>query len=70
VLGVVQQEPALFMASVGDNIRFGRSGADKDDNIPIREVQHAATVAIAHDFITQLQSKYDTAINMATVSGG
>jgi len=72
VLGVVQQEPALFMASVGDNIRFGRSSADGEDEIPLSEVQHAADVAVAHDFISGLKKGYDAYVGEGggTVSGG
>ena len=47
-IGIVSQEPVLFTGSIEDNIRFGKSDATDD------EVQNAAKMANAHDFIMSL----------------
>jgi ABC-type multidrug transport system fused ATPase/permease subunit len=47
-IGVVSQEPVLFTGSIEENIRFGKADATDD------EVQNAAKMANAHDFIMQL----------------
>ena len=52
----VLQEPVLFHASVRENIAYGRAGARLD------EIEHAATLAHAHDFITHLPHGYDTIV--------
>jgi ATP-binding cassette subfamily B protein len=53
-VGLVLQEPFLFTGSIYDNIRYGVSGASKDEVI-------AAAVAVrAHDFIMQFPDGYDT----------
>lgn len=44
-IGIVSQEPVLFTGSIEDNIRFGKSDATDE------EVQNAAKMANAHDFI-------------------
>lgn len=52
----VLQEPVLFHTSVWRNIAYGKSDARRD------EVEHAATLALAHDFIVRLPQGYDTVI--------
>jgi ABC-type multidrug transport system fused ATPase/permease subunit len=47
-IGIVSQEPVLFTGSIEENIRFGKSDATDD------EVQAAAKMANAHDFIMEL----------------
>ena len=47
-IGIVSQEPVLFTGSIEDNIRFGNSNATD------QEVQAAAKMANAHDFIMAL----------------
>ncbi len=47
-IGIVSQEPVLFFGSIEDNIRFGKPDATDE------EVQNAAKMANAHDFIMQL----------------
>lgn len=66
LFGIVSQEPVLFNDSVINNIRFGA------DHIPKERVVAAAKMAHAHDFITQLESGYDTVIGDRGVklSGG
>jgi ABC-type multidrug transport system fused ATPase/permease subunit len=55
-MGLVPQDPFLFSGTIGDNIRFGRPDA------PAGEVERAARLANAHDFIAALPEGYDTAI--------
>lgn len=47
-IGVVSQEPVLFTGSIEDNIRFAKQDATDE------EVQNAAKMANAHDFIMAL----------------
>ncbi len=55
-MGIVLQEPFLFSGSVEDNIRFARPEASHD------EIVHAAAVVGAHEFISRLESGYDTRV--------
>lgn len=65
-IAVVLQDSVLFGVSVRDNIAFGADGASGDD------VQRAARLANAHDFISALPDGYDTILGErgATLSGG
>jgi ATP-binding cassette, subfamily B, multidrug efflux pump len=54
--GLVPQDPFLFAGSVADNIRFGRLNAAQ------AEVEAAARLANAHDFIVGLPQGYETMI--------
>lgn len=54
--GIVPQEPFLFAGTIADNIRFGRPKATA------REIEDAARLANAHDFIVALPDSYDTEI--------
>jgi ABC-type multidrug transport system fused ATPase/permease subunit len=65
-IGVIAQDPFLFSAPVRDNIAFGRPEADDED------VERAARLAQAHDFISALPDGYDTVIGERgiTLSGG
>ncbi|MCF4997096.1 ATP-binding cassette domain-containing protein [Pseudomonas syringae] len=51
---LVSQTPALFFGSVEDNIRYGLPGAT------LAQVQEAAKIAHAHDFIEQMPDGYQT----------
>lgn len=53
-IGLVQQEPFLFNGTVRENILYGDLLAGQD------EVEAAAKVARAHDFIMALPEGYDT----------
>lgn len=55
-MGLVPQDPFLFSGTVADNIRFGRPDAS------LSEVEEAARLANAHDFIVALPDGYDTEI--------
>ena len=59
-MGLVSQEPFLFPGTVADNIRFGRPDAEQTD------VESAARLSNAHEFIVDLPNGYATEI----VEGG
>ncbi len=65
-LAYVSQQPYLFEGSIRDNIRYGRPEATDV------EVEEAAKLAYAHDFILAQPQGYDTAVgeNGVTLSGG
>jgi ATP-binding cassette subfamily B protein len=65
-LAYVSQAPMLFEGSVRDNIRYGRPEATDG------EIEDAARLAYAHDFILGLPMGYDTPVgeNGANLSGG
>jgi ATP-binding cassette subfamily B protein len=65
-IGVVFQESFLFSASVADNLAFGRPDATR------AEIERAARLASAHDFISALPAGYDTVLEEggANLSGG
>ena len=55
--GMVLQESWLFSGTIRDNIAFGRPSATME------EVESAAKLAGAHDFITRMERGYNTLIN-------
>lgn len=55
-LGVVDQDVFLLNTTIKENITFGRSDVDWN------EIEVAAKVANAHDFIKELKDGYDTII--------
>ncbi|NBA96213.1 ATP-binding cassette domain-containing protein [Pseudomonas sp. R5(2019)] len=63
---LVAQTPALFYGTVQENIRYGR------DDVSRGQVEAAARIAHAHDFIVQLPQGYDTPLGEAGLglSGG
>ena len=65
-IGVVQQDVFLFIASIKDNIRYGRPDATDE------EVIAAAKAACIHDFIMTQPDGYDTWVGErgSTLSGG
>lgn len=65
-IGVVSQEPILFQATIRENILFGRESATDV------EIQEAAKMANAHDFIMTLPDRYETRVGErgAALSGG
>jgi subfamily B ATP-binding cassette protein MsbA len=54
--GIVSQESILFNVSVRENIAFG------DEHPNMEKVLHAAKVANAHSFISELENGYETVI--------
>jgi ABC-type multidrug transport system fused ATPase/permease subunit len=65
-IGIVSQDPFLFSATVRENIAFGAPDATDAD------VERAARLAQAHEFIEALPEGYDTVIGERgiTLSGG
>jgi ATP-binding cassette subfamily B protein/subfamily B ATP-binding cassette protein MsbA len=55
-MGIVLQDPFLFGGTVAENIRFGNLDASDE------QVIAAAKAVGAHDFITRLESGYDTPV--------
>jgi len=65
-IGVVQQDIYLFSGTVFENIEYGCPGATRE------QVEEAARLAGAHDFIEELENGYDTYVGERGVklSGG
>ena len=65
-IAIVQQEPILFHRSLADNIAYAKPGASR------AEIEHAAKLANAHDFIAELPKAYETLVGERGVklSGG
>ena len=65
-IGIVSQDTVLFDDTVKNNIAYGRAGATDQD------VEKAARLAYAHEFITRLPEGYHTLIgeNGIKLSGG
>jgi subfamily B ATP-binding cassette protein MsbA len=55
-IGIVSQEIVLFDDTIRNNIAFGRTGASQ------AEVEQAAKLAYAHDFILRIPDGYDALI--------
>ncbi|ARP50929.1 MULTISPECIES: ABC transporter ATP-binding protein [Caproicibacterium] len=65
-MGFIPQKAFLFHGTIADNIRFGKEDASKE------EVEHAAKVAQAYDFIMEKPGGFDETIeeNSVNTSGG
>jgi ATP-binding cassette, subfamily B, bacterial len=65
-IAIVQQEPVLFHRSLAENIAYARPGASRT------EIERAAKLASAHDFIVSLPDGYDTLVGERGIklSGG
>jgi len=65
-IAYVSQQPVLFEGTIADNIRYGRPGATQ------AEIEEAAKLAQAHDFIVELPAGYDTEVGEmgSNFSGG
>ena len=65
-IGKVTQETVLFNDTVRNNIAYGRP------DVPFEQVEEAARMALAHDFILRMPEGYDTPIGEKGVrlSGG
>jgi subfamily B ATP-binding cassette protein MsbA len=66
LIGIVTQDTFLFHDSIGYNIGYGKAGATQ------AEIEHAARLAQAHDFIAVLPEGYATPVGERGVklSGG
>lgn len=65
-IGFVPQKAVLFSGTVAENIRYGKETATDD------EVKHAANIAQATEFVTDMQDGFDSVIAQGgkNVSGG
>jgi ATP-binding cassette subfamily B protein len=65
-IGYVPQKASLFSGTVADNIRFGKESASQG------EIEHAAEVAQAEEFITEMKDGFETLISQGgtNLSGG
>jgi ABC-type multidrug transport system fused ATPase/permease subunit len=65
-IAVISQDPFLFSTTVRENIAFGAPDATDED------VENAARLAQAHEFVSELPNGYDTVIGERgiTLSGG
>jgi ATP-binding cassette, subfamily B, bacterial len=65
-IAIVQQEPLLFHRTLAENIAYARPGATR------AEIERAAHLANAHDFISELPKGYDTLVGERGIklSGG
>jgi ATP-binding cassette subfamily B protein len=65
-IGLVFQESFLFSNTIAANIAFGHPGATRE------QIERAARIAAAHDFIMRLPLGYDTVLGESgnTLSGG
>jgi ATP-binding cassette subfamily B protein len=65
-IGFVPQKAVLFSGTIADNIRYGKEDASDE------EIRHAAEIAQATDFISQMKDGFDSVIAQGgtNVSGG
>ncbi|MBP2663613.1 MAG: putative multidrug export ATP-binding/permease protein [Firmicutes bacterium] len=65
-IGFIQQEPVLFNTTIVENIRYGRPTAT------VSEIEQAARLANAYDFIRELPQGYNTIVGElgGNLSGG
>lgn len=65
-IGFIQQEPILFNTSILENIRYGKPTAT------VSQIEQAARLADAYDFIMELPQGYDTMVGElgGNLSGG
>jgi len=65
-IGLVSQEPILFNASIGDNIRYGKPSAF------IEEIEEAARKAEVYDTVDQFTQRFETMVGSkgSQLSGG
>ena len=65
-IGFVPQKAVLFAGTISDNIRYGKEDATE------KEIEHAAEVAQASEFISQMPDKFESPISQGgtNVSGG
>ncbi|MFD1179252.1 ABC transporter ATP-binding protein [Paenibacillus puldeungensis] len=65
-IGFVPQKAVLFSGTINENIRYGKEDATDE------EVQHAARIAQASDFIAEMEQGFESPISQGgtNVSGG
>ncbi len=62
-VATVLREPFLFSGTIAENISYGRAGEEKPPTH--EEIEHAARVAQAHNFIRELPDGYETRLGEA-----
>lgn len=68
-IGLVSQEPVLFAATIGENIAMGLASTTSDSSTVTQEqIETAAKLANAHDFIMRLPAKYNTMVGEKGIS--
>jgi ATP-binding cassette subfamily B protein len=65
-IGFVPQKALLFTGTIAENIRYGKADATTE------EVEHAASIAQASDFIEKMSDRFESVIEQggSNVSGG
>ncbi|MFY0758848.1 ABC transporter ATP-binding protein [Metabacillus dongyingensis] len=65
-IGFVPQKSIIFTGTIADNIRFGKQNATQD------EIEYAARIAQAEDFISKMKEGYEAEIEQggSNLSGG
>jgi len=65
-IGFVPQKALLFSGTIAENIRFGKQDATQ------AEIEHAARIAQAEDFVSRMNDGYDAVISQggSNLSGG
>ncbi|MGY0691904.1 ABC transporter ATP-binding protein [Virgibacillus sp. FSP13] len=65
-IGLIPQKALLFSGTIAENIRYGKNDATME------EIQHAAKIAQADDFIQKMEHGYDSVIDQggSNLSGG
>lgn len=65
-IGLIPQKAFLFSGTISENIRYGKTDATME------EVQRAAKIAQAHDFISNMNDGYETHLDQGgtNLSGG
>ncbi|XP_041737816.1 ATP-binding cassette sub-family B member 10, mitochondrial-like [Coregonus clupeaformis] len=68
-IGTVSQEPVLFSCSIDENIAYG---APDSDTVTVQEIQQAAQIANAYEFVHGFPEGFDTVVGEKGVllSGG
>jgi len=61
-IGIVPQDPILFTGTIGENIKYGKLDATRD------EITEVAKTVGAHNFINRLKKGYDTEVGQRGVS--
>lgn len=66
IIGIVPQETFLFSGTIAENIAFGK------DNVSREEIERAARMANAYDFIMELPNQFETEVGErgTLLSGG
>lgn len=66
VIGLIEQQPMLFLTTIYENIRYGRPNATESELIK------ASKQSLSHDFVVELPDGYNTSVGErgSQLSGG